>query len=212
MLLHRAIALRVPVRSLRIVAMAAAVSPLRLARLDSLPSLLRRIGLGLTWLLGVTVASAHPIHTSFAEADYNPTAKTLEVAVRVFADDLEAALAELAGKPVSFARTPPKEIDALARAYATAHFTVKTRDHKLASLRWVGRELHDAANEVWLYFEFDLPAGLDGVRLHHALLSDRFSDQLNSVRVRDRGREITLTFLSRQAERLVEFPPAAPAR
>ncbi len=207
MLLHPAIALRPPVRSLAAVVMAAAVSPLRPAWLDSLPAALRRIRFGLTLLLGVAVASAHPIHTSFAEADYNPAAKTLEVAVRVFADDFEAALAELAGKPVAFARTPPKEIDALARAYVTAHFTVKTRDHKLASLRWVGRELHDAANEVWLYFEFDLPAGLDGVRLHHALLSDRFSDQLNSVRVRDRGREVTLTFLPRQPERPVEFKP-----
>ncbi len=207
MLLHPAIALRPPVRSLAAVVMAAAVSPLRPAWLDSLPAALRRIRFGLTLLLGVAVASAHPIHTSFAEADYNPTAKTLEVAVRLFADDVEAALAELAGKPVSFARTPPKEIDALARAYTTAHFTVKTRDHQLASLRWVGRELHDAANEVWLYFEFDLPAGLDGVRLHHALLSDRFSDQLNSVRVRDRGREVTLTFLPRQPERPVEFKP-----
>jgi len=157
----------------------------------------------------MATSRAHPIHTSFAEADYNPAAKTLEVAVRVFADDFESALGGLAGKPVSFARTPPKELDALARAYATAHFTVKTRDHQLASLRWVGRELHDAANEVWLYFEFPLPAGPDGIRLHHALLSDRFPDQLNSVRVRDRGREVTLTFLPRQAERTVEFPPTA---
>ncbi len=192
--------------------MAAVDSPSCLARFRAFPAAWSRLRLGLALVLTIAASRTHPIHTSFAEADYNPTAKTLEVAVRLFADDVEAALAGLAGKPVSFARTPPKEIDALARAYTTAHFTVKTRDHQLASLRWVGRELHDAANEVWLYFEFDLPAGLDGVRLHHALLSDRFSDQLNSVRVRDRGREITLTFLARQAERLVEFPPAAPAR
>lgn len=153
-----------------------------------------------------TAALAHPIHTSVAEADYNRTSQKLEVALRVFADDFESALGELAGKKISLEKTPRAEFDALVRAYLIAHFTVKTRDGTLAAQRLIGRELKDAANELWLFFEIDLPAGAEGARLHHAVLRDRFSDQLNSVRVRDGQRQTTLVFLPKQGEQTVRFP------
>ena len=155
----------------------------------------------------VATALAHPIHTSFAEAGYNRAAKKLEVSLRVFADDFEAALGALAGGKISLEKTPAKEIDLLARAYLTAHFIVRGRDGTLASPRWIGRETRDAGSEVWLHFEIDLPAGVAGARIHHTALRERFSDQLNSVRVRDGTREVTLVFPPRQGERTVQFPP-----
>jgi len=169
-------------------------------RLDRLVALVVVVG-----LLAAT-ASAHPLHTSFAEADYNRAAKKLEVSLRVFADDFEAALGELAGQKISYEKTPRAELDPLIRAYLLANFTVKLRDGTLAPQRLIGRELKDAANEFWLYLEIDLPAGLEGVRVHSTLLRERFTDQLNSVRVRDDKREITLVFLSKQDEQTIRFP------
>lgn len=152
-------------------------------------------------------ASAHPVHTSSAEANYNRTTRKLEVSLRVFADDFEAALAALAGEAVSLEKTPPATVDALARAYLTAHFIVKNRDGVLAAQHWLGRELKDAANELWLHFEIDLPGGVDGVRVDYAVLKDLHSDQLNTVRVRDGPRTRILTFPPGQGERTVRFPP-----
>ncbi|MCX6952428.1 MAG: hypothetical protein NTV51_09720 [Verrucomicrobia bacterium] len=157
-------------------------------------------------VLLATPASAHPLHTSFAEADYNRTAKKLEVSLRVFADDFEAALGELAGQKISYEKTPRAELDPLIRAYLLANFTVKLRDGTLAPQHVIGHELKDAANEFWLYFELALPAGPEGVRLHSTLLRERFSDQLNSVRIRDGQRETTLVFLPKQDEQTIRFP------
>ena len=157
------------------------------------------------WL--VTPAAAHPVHTSSAEADYNRTTRKLEISLRVFADDFEAALAALAGETVSLEKSPPATVDALARAYLTAHFIVKNRDGVLASQHWIGRELKDATNELWLHFEIDLPGGVDGLRLDYAVLKELHSDQLNSVRVRDGPRTRILTFPPGQGERTVRFPP-----
>ena len=154
----------------------------------------------------VSVGLAHPIHTSFAEADYNSATKKLEVTLRVFADDFEAALGQLAGAKVSLEKTPRAEIDALTRAYLVSHFIVKTHEGSLAPQRWTGRELKDADNELWLYFEVELPTGVDGIRVDYLVLKSLHADQLNSLRVRDGSRSLTLTFPPAQGERTVRFP------
>lgn len=167
----------------------------------------------LAFLLSVAPARAHPIHTSTAEADYNRATKQLEVSLRVFADDFEAALSDLAGQKISLEKTPRAELDALARAYLIEHFTVKTRDGTLAPQRLIGRELKDAANELWLYFEIALPAGIDGARIDYTVLRARFADQLNSLHLRDGNRQQTLVFLPKQPEQTVRLAPnPAPAK
>jgi hypothetical protein len=152
-------------------------------------------------------AAAHPIHTSIAEADYNPTARNLEVALRVFADDFEAALTARERRTISLERTPAAEFDALTRAYLAEYFTVKTMDGSRVTLHWIGREIKEGANELWLYFAAPLPQGVDGTTIHHAMLRDQFSNQINSVHVRDGSRRTTLVFLPSHREKRVRFRP-----
>ena len=177
---------------------------------------LRPLLTSLALLVFIAPALAHPIHTSTAEADYNRATKQLEVSLRVFADDFEAALSDLAGQKISLEKTPRAELDALARAYLIEYFTVKTREGILASQRLIGRDLKDAANELWLYFEIALPTGLDGARIDYTVLRTRFADQLNSLLIRDGSRHQTLVFLPKQPEQTVRLspppPPANPQR
>ena len=156
--------------------------------------------------LSPRLASAHPLHLSHAEADFNRTMGKLEVALKVFADDLEARLTARAGHRVSLEKTPPAEFDALCLAYLAETFTVKSRDGTPRSIQWVGREFNDAENRLWFYFEVSLPEGVEGARLRHAVLTDEFSDQLNSVLVRDGQRSVTLTFFPDRVEKAVAFP------
>ncbi len=154
-------------------------------------------------------ALAHPIHRSIAEADYRAANQTLEVALRVFADDFEAVLSTRAKKKISLEKTHPAELDTLARSYLAEKFTVKRPDGSSLSFRWVGREMKDAENELWFYFEVPLPGGVAGAWIHHAVLTDHFGDQLNSVLVRDGPRKTTLVFLPNHTEKAVHFPPKA---
>jgi len=151
--------------------------------------------------------AAHAIHTSVAEADFNAATRRLEVSLRVFIDDFEAALSVPARRRLALATTPPAEFDAAARAYLAATFTVRTPDGQLAPLVWVGREVRDAENELWFHFEVSLPGGIEGCRLHHRALGEQFPTQINSVRVRDGERRVTLVFLARQTEKTVRFRP-----
>ncbi|MSU22653.1 MAG: hypothetical protein EXS32_02405 [Opitutus sp.] len=140
---------------------------------------------------GVATAAAHPLHTSYAEADYRADSGKLEIALRLFSDDAEVALTARAGKKISLDKTPAAEFDALLLACI--------RDGARQNLRWVGRELKDGDLHLWLYVECPLPGGLAGAKFSNRLLRDIFSDQINSIRVRDRGppqRQETLLFMT----------------
>ncbi len=151
------------------------------------------------------IAAAHPLHVSHAEADFNRATGKLEIALKVFADDFETKLTARAGHRVSLEKTLKAELDALCLAYLAETFTVKSRDGARQSLHWVGREIKDSENHLWLYFEVPLPGGADGARIVHAVLSDTFRDQLNSVLVRDGGRAVTLVFFPDRGEKTVAF-------
>ncbi len=91
--------------------------------------------------LGVllSAARAHPIHTSLAEADYNRTSRKLEVALRVFADDLETALGERTKSTISFLKTPPAEFVPLLRAYLGERFVIRAADGRAVPHEWIGK-------------------------------------------------------------------------
>ncbi|MBM3853096.1 MAG: hypothetical protein FJ399_08055 [Verrucomicrobia bacterium] len=164
--------------------------------------------LGLLCAMPVSALRAHPIHTSIAEADYNRTSQKLEVALRVYVDDFEAALSARAKRLVTLEQTPPPEFNSLTRAYLAETFTVRTPDGRVIAHEWVGREVKAEVNELWLFFEIPLPGGPEGIRLRHGALGEVFPTQINSVRVRDAdGRKTTLVFLPKQSEKTVRFHP-----
>ena len=159
-------------------------------------------------LLGAsTLAHAHPIHRSLAEADYNRTTKKLEVAVQVFADDFEDALRTHAKQKISLEMTPRADFERFVQSYLEDRFVLKSADGKKAPIEYLGRELREAANELWLFFEMPFATELEGATLHHAVLSEHFRDQINSVALRDGDRKLTLVFLASHKEKRIRFRP-----
>ena len=145
-------------------------------------------------------ASAHPIRTSYAEADFRPETKKLEIALRVYPDDLEVALTARAGEPIKLARTPPPVFDVALLAYLRATFLLHAADGTTPTIHLIGRELKDNDQHLWIYFECALPGGLAGTRLSHRVLRDAFPEQLNALRVGRPGK--TLLFLNDQEQAL----------
>lgn len=144
-------------------------------------------------------AAAHKYYTSLAQVEYNAEAKSVEVTLRVFADDLELALTRRAGRVVSLDRT--KEADRLVMAYLRDTFELKNRDGETKALKWVGMELR--AGTVWLYVEAEMPEGLAGARLRDHLLFELFDKQVNTVSVRYAGARADLVFARGDGERAV---------
>jgi hypothetical protein len=135
-------------------------------------------------------AAAHKYHTSFTEADYNADEHTLQITLRTFPDDLEKVLTRRAGKPVAL---DDKQATARATfAYLQEVFQLKDAAGRPVKLTWVGMEV--GVDNVWLYFETKLPAGLPGTQLRNAWLADLYEDQINLVNIKDRDRKHALTY------------------
>jgi hypothetical protein len=135
-------------------------------------------------------ASAHKFHTSFAEADYNTENKSLEITLRTFPDDLASAVRKRAGKPVSF--DDKKAFGERVLAYLQETFQLKTARGQAVKLSWVGMDA--GVDSAWLYFEAQLPEGVEGAQLSQQFLCDLYDDQINLVNVKSGARKTELRF------------------
>lgn len=148
-------------------------------------------------------AAAHDFHASLTQIEVNSSAKTVEIAIRVFVDDLEDALSRRAGRRVQLGTT--SGFDALALAYVSAGLRIETAGGELLPLEWVGKE--STVDIVWLYVEAPIREGLDNVKLHDTLFFELFEDQVNTVNVRDGKRRATLTFSPGDGAKTIDLNP-----
>ena len=147
-------------------------------------------------------AAAHKFYTSLAQVEYNAGEKTVEVTLRVFADDLERALTRRAGREVSLERT--QDAGRLVLAYLRDTFEIRGRGGETKALKWVGMELR--AGVAWLYVEAEMPEGLAGARLRDHVLFELFRGQVNTVSVRYPGAKADLVFARGDGECAVPAP------
>jgi hypothetical protein len=131
-------------------------------------------------LIVLTVAprgEAHPLHTTLTTIEWRAETRTVQVAVRVFSQDLRAALA----------RTPADSVC----GYARRAFVLRD-----AAGRVLGAErctVQEAEEVTWIRLEARVatPAGL---RVLNAFLFESFGDQVNVVQANVAGRSRTMLF------------------
>ena len=134
----------------------------------------------LALVLGVL---AHPMHTSVAELRYDHRTGRATIAIRVYPDDLAAAVPG-ADRAVTDS--------ALARD-VRERFAIVDRRGQAVRLEWRGVER--VADALRIRLQARMPDGLDGARVAHLLLHERFGDQVNILRASDGTHTATLLFV-----------------
>jgi hypothetical protein len=129
-------------------------------------------------LLGIARrVDAHPLHSTITEITLDPTRGTVHATMRIFADDLRAALAA-----TSRGRTLPPggpDWDAAVAAYATRAFALQdARGRPLPLRRCDGRRTADL---LWLCFEANVARDAGHLQVRNAMLCDLYEDQVNVV-------------------------------
>lgn len=159
-------------------------------------------------LLLAPAAAAHPVHTSAARADYNESTRRLEVSVPLDADDASQALSSRTGRRIVLEREPAEALAKLLHAWLRERFLALDATGQPLSLHWVGHELKEEPPHftLWLHFEIPAPVGPEKLRLAHLLLTDEFTRQENTLRIRASGRECLLAFRRGDAPRPVFLP------
>jgi hypothetical protein len=136
-------------------------------------------------LLALALAGgrAHPMHTTVTEVVQEDARGDVSIQVRVYVDDLEAAVSRPAGTSAADS--------ALAR-YLRATFALADRTGRPVRLTWAGAE--PTGDVILLRLRGEVPGGLAGARVTSLVLCERFEDQVNVVRAEYAGRTTTLLF------------------
>jgi uncharacterized protein DUF6702 len=136
-------------------------------------------------LAGLTSAppgAGHPLHTTFTTIDWRSDSRTLQIAVRVFTQDLRGTLsAGAAGWDSAVCR------------YARSAIVVRAASGR--ALEATRCTVQDTADVTWIRLEAPA-ASVAGASVSNALLFESFEDQVNVVQATfaTSGRSRTMVF------------------
>ncbi|NDK54655.1 DUF6702 family protein [Pontibacter fetidus] len=137
-------------------------------------------------LLGSTVAMAHDYHSSITDIKFNPRTQSLQVAIKVYTDDLENALTKRSKSKVTYSANSESIKQQLA-GYMAASMSFEVTKGKPLKQRFIGSE--EEADVVWVYLEVPVQnANLSELYIKNAVLTEVFDDQMNIVNLDYKGK------------------------
>ena len=123
----------------------------------------------------------HPFFITLTELRFNPSSKKMELAQKIFWDDLEVALSKEAGGSVDFLKPKDKaKLESQVKAYLLKHTQVWVNG-KMVPLSYVGYEVEEDA--AWFYLESTATTVPKLVEVQNTLLLREFAGQQNIVHV-----------------------------
>ncbi len=128
-------------------------------------------------------AGAHPIHASLTQLRYDAARRTVDVSIRLFAQDVLDALKRRGPGTTAPAADAP--------GYALARFALYLGDRPL-SLEACG--VRQSGDLLWLCLAARGAPGLAGLTVSNRLLVELFDDQVNIVQADADGRRLSLLF------------------
>ena len=121
----------------------------------------------------------HPFYLSLTEIRYNSTNQSLEIAQKIFWDDLEVALGEKFNTKVDFLNPKNKaDLEKMVQAYLLEKNEIKVNGQQ-ASLSYLGYEIEEDA--AWFYLEATGIAVPKKVEIKNDILISNFESQQNII-------------------------------
>lgn len=121
----------------------------------------------------------HPFYISLTDMVYNETNQTIEIAQKIFWDDLEVALTSRSGEQINFlSPDQPDVLESQIEKYLLTHNTILIGGDTL-TLSYLGHEIE--AEAAWFYMESEKISAPDQVTIFNNILIDDFPQQQNIV-------------------------------
>lgn len=121
----------------------------------------------------------HPFYISLTELRYNPSNKSLEIAQKIFWDDLEVAIGDIHGTKVDFLNPADrKALEEMAAVYLLEKNEI-TVNGKKVTLKYLGFEIEEEA--AWFYMEAEKVPVPKTVEIRNEVLLQHFDGQQNII-------------------------------
>jgi len=123
----------------------------------------------------------HPFFISLTEMRYNTSSKKMEIAQKIFWDDLEVSLGKEFGESVDFLNPKDKaKLNQQLQSYLLKHNQLWVNG-KSVVLNYLGYEVDEDA--AWFYLESAIAETPKTVEVKHTVLLEEFDGQQNIVHV-----------------------------
>ncbi len=141
----------------------------------------------------------HPFHISLTEIRQNNQTRKLEIAQKIFWDDLEIGLKKFHQTEIDFLNPKdPNLLQEQARNYLLAQNEIWI-DGKKANLKFIGFEIEGDA--AWFYFESEPVNWKSKIEVRNSVLISEFPDQQNIIQIYPKGKSMKNMLLSKGKER-----------
>jgi hypothetical protein len=131
-------------------------------------------------LMAAPAPASHPFHVSVTEMTYNALDSTLEVSVKLFTDDLEAALEARYQQSLHLGLDDEDpDADVYLALYLREQLSVKAEGTDPLVQRFHGKQFEE--DVTWCYLSLPMAQLPRTLYVHDALLTDQFQDQRNLV-------------------------------
>ena len=158
----------------------------RQSTVDSRPlSFVRRVFLVATIGFLLSAFALHPYYMSVTEIEYKPAEKELQIACKIFTDDLEEALKKEFAKKVDVVNpVQKKENEQLLQRYVQKHLKLQL-DHKAVALELLGFE--EEGEAIWIYLLVKNMAAFKSAVVFNDLLYNYRNEQINIIHFKNIG-------------------------
>jgi hypothetical protein len=154
------------------------------------------------WLI-TTAIFFHPFFVSVVQIDQNTKEKSLEVSVRIFAEDLEATLKKFGNAKIDLQHPTDKAVvDKLITTYIQSKLQLKV-DGKPVTMHYIGYE--QRLESIWVYLEVDNVSSLKKLDVNCNLLYEFEQKQSNIIHVKAAGSDKSFKLDNPKASTSFEF-------
>ena len=124
--------------------------------------------------------TAHPIHISRSEIIYDSDAKSLQITIHVFIDDLEDAMKiEGISAPKIGPKSELKNSDQLILEYFRKKYQFSNSRNETLAYNWIGKELGDSPLALVCYLEIENIKSIQQISVKNDLIMELYDDQVN---------------------------------
>lgn len=139
--------------------------------------------------------NAHPFYVSICQVDFNKENQSLEISVKIFANDLLVALEKTGATKIFLGETKENpETDKFIFNYLKSELKFKVNG-KNVNYSFVGKEME--TDVVWSYLEINGISELNEIEVECDLLTEEFNSQSNIIQINN-GEGIKNLLLSKQ--------------
>ena len=123
----------------------------------------------------------HPFYLGVTDLKFNTKEKVLQGSVKLFTNDLEAALKKIHNKTIDLINVKNKEeVTKILSDYLKKHFSLKINS-KICNYKLIGFEREEEA--IWMYVEFEKSELPKKIQVENTLLYDHLKDQMNITHI-----------------------------